>query len=155
MAQVVVQDIVPWQDREQQEEEEEYESNEDFDSEGQLILDFEDDAEYSESEALQILAYHTGRAQVRRDLLKDKTNRGFRPPPSTRGRDQARGRDQRSQKKDRNPGAKARTPQPQLSGKQGRRRERKSPKRVLQAEAVPRASKTPGCGRQEEQPQET
>ena len=55
MVQEVVQEIVPWQaDTEQ--DEEEYDRNVDFDSEGQLILDFEDDAEYSESEALQFLA---------------------------------------------------------------------------------------------------
>jgi len=55
-------------------------------------LGFEDDAEYSESETLQILAYHTGRAQVRRDLLKDRTNRGFWPPPANRGRNPNRDR---------------------------------------------------------------
>ena len=88
MVQEAVQEIVPWQpEQTQAEDEEEYESNDDYDSEGQFILDFEDDAEYSESETLQILAYHTGRAQVRREIYKDKTNRGFRPPPATRGRD--------------------------------------------------------------------
>ena len=47
----MVQEIVPQQEDNEQDEEE-YESNEDFDAEGQLILDFEEDAEYSESEAL-------------------------------------------------------------------------------------------------------
>ena len=80
MVQEVAQEIVTWQEENEQDEEE-YESNEDVDSEGHLILDFDDDSEYSESEALQILAYHTGQAQVRRDLLQDKTNLGFRPRP--------------------------------------------------------------------------
>ena len=66
MVQEMVQEIVPWQENQDQDEEE-YESNEDSVSEGQLIVDFEDDAEYSESEALKILADHAGRAQVRRD----------------------------------------------------------------------------------------
>ena len=46
-------------------------SNSDYDAEGQLKFGFESDKEYSETEALQILAYHTGRAQVRRNLLQD------------------------------------------------------------------------------------
>ena len=61
-------------------------SNSDFDAEGQLKLDIEREKEYSEGESLQILAYHTGRAQVRRDLLQDKRNRGYRPPPKVRAR---------------------------------------------------------------------
>ena len=96
MVQDAVQEIVRWQPDTTQEEEE-HESHEDFDSEGQLILDFEDDAEYSEPETLQILAYRTGRAQVRRDLVKDKTKRGFRPPPAARGRDTNNDRRQTSQ----------------------------------------------------------
>ena len=70
-------------------------SNSDYDAEGQLKLGFESDKEYSETEALQILAYHTGRAQVRRDLLQDKSNRGYRPPPEVRGQ-QRRDRGPRS-----------------------------------------------------------
>ena len=78
------------------EEAEELGSNDDYDSEGQLKVDFESQAEYPEVETLQILAYHTGTAQVRRDLLKDKSNRGFRPPP--------RNQDPRSRlPRDRNP----------------------------------------------------
>ena len=57
------------------------ESNSDFDAEGQLRLDFESDAEYDEPETLQIMAFHSGRAQVRRDLNQNRTDRGFRPPP--------------------------------------------------------------------------
>ena len=53
-----------------------FQSNSDFDAEGQLKLDFESEKEYSEGESLQILAYHTGRAQVRREPLQDKTKRG-------------------------------------------------------------------------------
>ena len=73
-------------------------SNSDYDAEGQLKLGFESDKEYSEGEALQILAYHTGRAQVRRDLLQDKTNRGYRPPPEVREQRRPRDRGPRSDK---------------------------------------------------------
>ena len=73
-------------------------SNSDYDAEGQLKLGFESDKEYSEGEALQILAYHTGRVQVRRDLLQDKTNRGYRPPPEVREQRRPRDRSSRSDK---------------------------------------------------------
>ena len=71
-------------------------SNSDFDAEGQLKLDFESEKEYSEGETLQILAYHTGRAQVRRDLFQDKTNRGYRPPPEVREQRRPKDRNARS-----------------------------------------------------------
>ena len=46
----------PFEEMPPQEDADEYASNEDFDAEGQLKLDFDEDAEYSEPEALQILA---------------------------------------------------------------------------------------------------
>ena len=73
-------------------------SNSDYNAEGRLKLGFESDKEYSETEALQILAYHTGRAQVRRDLLQDKSNRGYRPPPEVREQRRPKGRGTRSDK---------------------------------------------------------
>ena len=57
------------------EEIDECDSNAEYDAEGQLKLDFDSGAEYPGMETLQILAYHTGRAQVRRGLLQDKSNR--------------------------------------------------------------------------------
>ena len=56
-------------------------SNEEYDSQGGLKVDFESDCEYDEIGSLQKLAYQTGRAQVRRDLTEVKGNRGFVPPP--------------------------------------------------------------------------
>ena len=54
MLQEALQDTVPWQ-AEPAQDEREHESNDDFDAEGLLILDFEDDAEYSEPDPSAVL----------------------------------------------------------------------------------------------------
>ena len=54
--QQAVQEIILWHPYAAQDEEE-YESNDDFDSEGQSILDFEEDAEYEGSEPPEDIQY--------------------------------------------------------------------------------------------------
>ena len=76
MVQEAVQEYLPRQEEEDEREEENDEedengsmSHDDYDEEGYLLVEFDQDCdEYSESEAVHILANQIGRAQVRREL---------------------------------------------------------------------------------------
>ena len=70
-------------------------SNSEFDAEGQLKLDFDSDNEYLEGESLYTLAFHTGRAQVRRYFCRTRPTRGYRSPHGVRQQRRPKDRDAR------------------------------------------------------------
>ena len=54
-----------------------------LDHEGEPKVDIEDDVEYDEQESLQILAWHGGRAEVRKELQHRRNDRGYGKPRDT------------------------------------------------------------------------